>query len=418
MSWRLSLALFAGSCIPLWGGETTTSGLTACDVTLTSAMDNKVYRSATLDAPSIRFLTDYGELNIPTEDFIRLSFSTTLGADVAATLQFVAVGEVLDETISGDTPAGPFSFPSAQVKEIVFGLPTSPAASLPKASFRVLWFRNGWDLESIHTTGALGYSELAMIAEGLGATNDEVLDSVTLTPQKLSGYDAVVFLNVDSGVPLSADERLALRDFLGAGKGVLVIGEQSQGWPLSEAAQFANSVTLPYGIELTASSGPTSARLVAHPVTKGLTSVPGGGSLFRVTPPAQVLALTGTNTGVLAVSTHGSGRIVAVSDDSSLWNESSDPRYALTGQRRAYALNIFKWLLLQPPQLRASLGVDDTRARLSLWANADQALKLQRSTDLKTWSDWKTVTASGTWQDMVDEDAASRTSQFYRALIP
>ena len=398
--------------------ETAPSGITVCDIIVAGSFGNRVYHSATLDMPIIRLLTEYGELDIPTDDLIRLSLSTTVGADVAATIQFTAIGQVLEQTISGHTPAGAFSFPRAQVKDIVFGLPASLAAALPKPAFRILWFRNGWDIESIYTTGAWGYSGLAMIAEGLGAANDEVLDSVTLTPQKLSDYDAIVFLNVDSGVPLSADEELALRDFLGAGKGILVMGQQDEGYSLSEAAQFANSVTLPYGIELTADYGSDSTQLVAHQVTKGLTSVPGGGTLFRVTPPAQILALAGTNTGVLAVSTHGAGRIVAVSDDSSLWNESSDPRYALSGQRRTYAINIFKWLLLDCPHLRASLGPDAPGAHLSFWANAGQAVHLQRSTDLKTWLDWKTVAASGAWQEVVDEDAVSRASQFYRAVIP
>ena len=137
----------------------------------------------------------------------------------------------------------------------------------------------------------------------------------------------------------------------------------------------------------------------------------------RLVPPAEVLALTGTNTGVLAVSTFGTGRMSVVSDDSDLWDDTIDPKYDWTGQRHAYAVNIFKWLLLYPPQLSQSLWRDADGWHLSLQAEATQTVRLQRSTDLVTWTDWKTVTATGTSQDVLDDDAAPPGAQFYRAVL-
>ena len=210
-----------------------------------------------------------------------------------------------------------------------------------------------------------------------------------------------------------------MRQFLAAGNGVLVIGQQDGGYPLAPAAQFANSVSGPYGIELTTvtpntRTPPASSQLVPHPITRGLASVPGDGSLLRVTPPAQVLALSGeTNTGVLAVSTYGTGRLIVVSDDSNIWDDSIDPKYTWTAERYKYAQNIFEWLLAKPPRLSAHL--DTGGWHLSFMAAAGQNVTVQRSGDLVKWTDWKTLAATGTWQELAD--TPSTGVQFYRVLL-
>ena len=109
--------------------------------------------------------------------------------------------------------------------------------------------------------------------------------------------------------------------------------------------------------------------------------------------------------------------MVAVSDDYNLWDNAIDPKYDRTGQGRPYAVNIFKWLLLQPPRLAASLRKDTSGCHLSFRAGATQTIRLQRSVDLTTWTDWKTVTATGTWQDVLDDTAALSGNQFYRAVL-
>jgi hypothetical protein len=148
-----------------------------------------------------------------------------------------------------------------------------------------------------------------------------------------------------------------------------------------------------------------------------LASAPGGGSLLRATAPAQILAFTGTNTGVLAVSTFGKGRMVVVSDDSNLWDSTIDPNYGWNGQWHRLAVNIFKWLLVQPPRLDASVRLTDSGCHFSFRAGATQTIHLQRSTDLITWTDWETLTATGAWQEMLDEEAQMHGRQFYRALL-
>ncbi len=245
---------------------------------------------------------------------------------------------------------------------------------------------------------------------------------ITLAPELLADYNALVFLNRDSGEPLSSEDKLALRGFLGAGNGVLVLGQQDGNWPLSPAAKFADSVTLPYGIELTTmipntNTPPTSNRLVAHPVTKGLSSVPGGGSLLRVIPPAQLLALTGTNTGVRRYRPLAPGEWWSSAMIPNLWDSTIDRAYSWGAQERLLGVNILKWVLLQRSCLEASQRLDDQGYHLALWAGVSQTVLVQRSADLRTWADWDSFTATGAWQEVVDTSATTGGHQFYRAVL-
>jgi len=229
--------------------------------------------------------------------------------------------------------------PSASSLSGQFYRITPEAAVEPR--FSILWYSSWNSWESINMVGFLGYSEVAGIAEELGAINEEVLEDTLLTPDKLSAYDAVVFMNVETARTLSADEQSALGDFLKAGKSILVIGQQDPDTPLSQEAVFANSVTLAYGIKFTSGVAPDATTLVDHPITQGLTSVSGGGSLLQVSPPAEALAPAGASLAALAVSSHGSGRIVAISDDVTL----ADISLEQSESGRRFASNVLKWLL-------------------------------------------------------------------------
>jgi hypothetical protein len=220
----------------------------------------------------------------------------------------------------------------------------APAATL-EPKFLILWYSSWKSWESINMVGFFGYSEAAKLAEELGAANEEVQEDTRLTPAKLSAYDAVVFMNMETTRTLSADEQAAIRGFLAAGKSILVIGQQDPGTALSREAVFANSVTSPYGIQFTTGDAPDATTLADHPITRGLTSVPGGGSVLQVSPPAEALAPKGATLAVLAVSSHGLGRIVAISDDSALADLSLDSSSSQSVQRRMFASNVLKWLL-------------------------------------------------------------------------
>jgi len=216
---------------------------------------------------------------------------------------------------------------------------------LEDPAFRVLWFRDrNYDTESICHKGFYGYSRVARIALDMGVESREVKDDFTLTREALAPYDAVVFLNVESEEPLSPGEWEALREFIEAGGGVLVIGQQDEGGKLSREAKFANSVTEPFGIEFTRTVSDDSSELADHPVTRGLDSVPGGGSLLKVTSPASSLAPDGSQKSVLAAAQVGKGRLVAISDDSAL----ADFRFDFEWEREKtskYWKNILSWIL-------------------------------------------------------------------------
>ncbi|MBI2925577.1 MAG: hypothetical protein HYY24_07725, partial [Verrucomicrobia bacterium] len=70
-------------------------------------------------------------------------------------------------------------------------------------------------------------------------------------------------------------------------------------------------------------------------------------------------------------------------------------------------------LRLEPP-----FRLDAAGFHLQLRAESGQAVRLQRSTDLKTWTDWQTVTGTGSSQPLVDENAGADPVRFYRALVP
>ncbi len=69
------------------------------------------------------------------------------------------------------------------------------------------------------------------------------------------------------------------------------------------------------------------------------------------------------------------------------------------------------------PVLGGSPRFDSAGWHFSVFGQAGREIRLQRSTDLRAWTDWKTVTATGTWQDVLDQAAALQQSQFYRAVV-
>jgi hypothetical protein len=66
------------------------------------------------------------------------------------------------------------------------------------------------------------------------------------------------------------------------------------------------------------------------------------------------------------------------------------------------------------PEIRPILP-EDSHFHLSLLAEDGQAVRLQRSTDLRTWQDWRTITGTGSFQPLVDVSASGMPMQFYRA---
>jgi hypothetical protein len=88
-----------------------------------------------------------------------------------------------------------------------------------------------------------------------------------------------------------------------------------------------------------------------------------------------------------------------------------------TGSGRSGALIVFDLyrppLRLDPPE---SLGPEGWRLRL--WGVPGETLRLQRSSDLHTWEDWRTTIGTDLPQEFIDETAGPRSRQFYRAVSP
>jgi len=73
----------------------------------------------------------------------------------------------------------------------------------------------------------------------------------------------------------------------------------------------------------------------------------------------------------------------------------------------------------QPIPRLAPLGqLDGARFHLSLRADSGQAVRLQRSVDLMTWEEWRTITGTGDPQPLVDESVGAIPARFYRAIAP
>jgi hypothetical protein len=157
-------------------------------------------------------------LTIPQEDLVRLVFSSATNEDVAATMEFDAIGQIEEESFSGHTPGTGFDFQPAELKEIDFGLPPTLAAISPKAPLQILWFMySGWTPESIYQSGGMGYSHVAQIAENLGAGNAEVSEAVN---EHAARFDPSGCPSHHAGADFRAGRRQpARRDAAGSGAG-------------------------------------------------------------------------------------------------------------------------------------------------------------------------------------------------------
>lgn len=68
------------------------------------------------------------------------------------------------------------------------------------------------------------------------------------------------------------------------------------------------------------------------------------------------------------------------------------------------------------PEIAPTVRVEDSQFHLSLRTEAGQAVRVQRSRDLRIWEDWRSITGAGNPQLLVDENASRMPMQFYRAV--
>jgi hypothetical protein len=68
------------------------------------------------------------------------------------------------------------------------------------------------------------------------------------------------------------------------------------------------------------------------------------------------------------------------------------------------------------PEIAPTVRLEDSQFHLSLQTQAGQAVRVQRSRDLRSWEDWRIIPGTGSPEPLVDENASRTPMQFYRAV--
>lgn len=192
-----------------------------------------------------------------------------------------------------------------------WNLSIRPVATLERASLlgvRILWDR------SRSQPGTLNWSTFAGELEARGATIEE--NFATITPGLLASYR--VFLSVDLTQGWAPEERTHIADWVRAGGGVFLIGDN-----LTSRDPY-NFLLTAIGAGITmAGTWPGDAILSgsaikSHESTAGVTRVRVGTGPRELTPltaPAAPLLVSSTSRTLAAVSTAGVGRVAVVADE-------------------------------------------------------------------------------------------------------
>jgi hypothetical protein len=171
-------------------------------------------------------------------------------------------------------------------------------------------------------------------------------------------------------------------------------------------------VTSDLGLQTIDTSDPVNPRLVSDDAWRGGTgylAVSGDYAFASNHPEPNLLVFDITN----PVSPRQVGRISGVHCEMALVVQ-GDGIYVCAGSDGLIILERC------PPPSRFELPfrLEATGFRLFVRGEPGQAIRLQRSQDLKTWEDWMIMPGTGSSQEVVDPSALSRRSQFYRAVVP
>jgi hypothetical protein len=159
-------------------------------------------------------------------------------------------------------------------------------------------------------TGANVNSHIFADYVSRGATVDVI---TSFTAEDLSAYN-VLWLEEDWNAALSSDEKTALADFVSAGGGVMIVGDE---WSLYSEDYGSPLTVFGFGYTPSTLEGSTT-RITEHRATQGVSSVYFGGAVATLTSPSEATNLVFDPSGELigvAVRSSGAGKVVLISDE-------------------------------------------------------------------------------------------------------
>jgi hypothetical protein len=177
---------------------------------------------------------------------------------------------------------------------------------------------------------------------------DTSLSSTTITSSLLDKYGIVILYGQGTLGPISASESTALETWVKDGGSFLKIGYH----PTSAACNNVNGLPTSFGFSCVAyASGWTGAptSIVAHSVTSGVATVKACGSEdWRHSGSGQGLISytdsSGSTYDLLTVTSLGTGKVAAYSDDFAFYEAGSGSCDISYGDHKTMITNLWAWL--------------------------------------------------------------------------
>ena len=283
--------------------------------------------------------------------------------------------------------------------------PLDPSPTPSGDAANVLWIQRP---EAYTTT-------FQQIFTGLGATNHtiEIKDAV-LSDDLLKKYNVVIF--GDSGNDyansdlLTPEEQGSLARFVKSGGSIFVMGYQQNTLMPDLSADYATSITKPFGITFGLHTSGISTDFASHPLLNNV-SIIGleNGSILEISSPAEPIAFDKDHEPIFAVSHYGYGRIAAFASSRAFSMHPYLPDMGITDSNYSHkqlANNIAMWLLRKDSLIPAPAPSFTPTPTFALADTEDQRFLNQVIKVNRPWLEPKPVKA---------EYEIFRNGEFFRA---
>ena len=259
--------------------------------------------------------------------------------------------------------------PSPTITPLPTFNPSEPSPTPHGNSAKVLWIQRS----DAYT------DSFQQIFKDYGATNTVLeIKSMVLSDALLSQYNTVIFgdagNNYTNPEPLASNEQESITRFVKNGGSIFVMGYQKNIGLPDLSADYATSITKPFGINYGSLITGASTNFAAHLILSAVKAINlENASILEVSSPAEAIAFGVGNKPILAVSQYGYGRVVAFSGSEALY---SNPYIPDTGiddgaySHKQFAANLAMWLL-RKDSLMPTLGPTSTPTPTFAPANTD-----------------------------------------------